>query len=185
MDFAPFVVREDGETLALYRPKRLGDLVMRGLYYLMLVLPLALIVLIGYALATRPTSVGGVVFCIIAVPLLLGVMKLMLLAFRLDGVRWITAGPQGVQVQTQGAFGKRIDDRISRPDIERVVGQPKSMKPRANLRRQWWYEVVVAGADQRVSLGWFAMGGEDDETPRVAARAIAARLGVDCVEAEA
>lgn len=102
--FRPFVARDDGTTLDLRRVRRFGDVGMRVLMYLLLLLVLGLFALIPMAAWTRGR---GVTDALLAVVLLMPtwlVLRLVVWGLRIEGVSRVLASPGVVERRSRGVL---------------------------------------------------------------------------------
>lgn len=175
--FRPFVAADDGTLLVLRRRRTLGDRVLRAALSMLLLPFLGLFALIPYAAWTRSEGIFGWLGAGGLLLLLWFLWRLVLLGFRLEGVRGLTIGPGSLVLDARGALLRRQ---------ERVAGvvalAARTVTTSTEYGEVRWLRLRARTADGHTDLGYLALDARAEPAREAAARAaastIAARLGV-------
>lgn len=177
--FEPFTAREEGALLVLRRRRTAALWAARlGLYGLLLCV-LALGALIPFAAYTRGDGIGDVLLAALLLLPTWGVFKLVVLGFRLEGLRAVRAGPTGLAVDTRGvvfrrrAFVPKAQLAALRASIEKASTEHGSVR---------WLALTVVATSGDTELGYLQLPPEPDAARDragfAAAGQIAERLGI-------
>ena len=181
VSFKPFEYTLRVDTMVLSRKLQPLERVTRAMLHILLLLCVGLIALMGYALATKGITLGGVAFAAATTGVLLLLAKFLNEFLRKDGVLLIEASPSGVLLRGNASFGRRYTTRYALDKILAVTVQQRSAKAK-NTPRQWWFEVSLGvktqGDAERIPLGHWHAANEQDRSAENGAFALAEHLGV-------
>lgn len=186
---APYVVHVErhgaSETWVLQRKTGFGDLAIRGCLWLLRLLCLALVVLLGFAVATRPLTIGGVVFAIACLPVLWGLWRVLGVGLELDGVSRVELASDGRVVVSRHEQPQRLEVRCSPGALLRAQTRHQSV---GQVGFQRWVDLRLdpGGQAEPIYLGFLALKRvssattelAEDEATWSAALALAEHLGV-------
>jgi hypothetical protein len=172
-DFRPFTADDDGTRLILRRHLTVPALLLRACLYLLLLAVLALFAALPYAAWTRTADdlALTVVGLVVLLPLNWLVLRLVLLGFRLDGVRRIECRPDRLDLFTRGAFRRRhVHIRNVVALVARTV---RESTEHGDVR---WLELRTRTDAGAIDLGHLALHPDADPAREAAARAAAAHI---------
>lgn len=180
-DFRPYVAGVEGDRLVLRRRRTLADWLMRACMYVLLLCVLVLFALIPVGAYTRWSRWGDVakplLGALVFLPLTWFVLKLVLLAFRLEGFLRVDVAPGCVDVVGRGAL-RSWRERTS--DV--VALEARTVRRNTRYGAVRWLTLAARAGAGKIELGYLQLGREAETRREAAVRAAAAqiadRLGV-------
>lgn len=169
--FRPFVATDDGATLELRHARRAGDVLMRALMYLLLVLVLGLLALIPYAAWTRGRGVGDAVLALVfLVPTWL-VLRVVVWGLRMEGISRILLRPGAAVRWRRGVLLR------GREELRGVTGvEATTITQSTEYGPVRWLHVRVLGEGGPIDLLNLHLDREAEPTREAAAQAAAATI---------
>ena len=174
-----------GETWVLQRRIDFGDLTIRGSLWFLRLLCLGLVVLLGFAVATRPLTFGRVVFAIACLPVLWGLWHVLGIGLQRDGVTRVSLASDGSVSVWRRDRPQQLEFRCTPTAVLQARACHMSAGKYGISR---WIDLWLAPDEQSeaVYLGFLGLSRvsavgvtlAEDEAMWTAARALAEHLGV-------
>ncbi len=170
-DFRPFVATDDGTCLVLLRRHTFSSVVVRFCLYLLLLLSFGLFVMIPVGACTKIMA-NGMTPGMFAVPVLMAlcwfVVRMIPLAFQLEGARRMVCRPKAFTLESRGALFKSHEHFTDLSALEaRVI---RTSTRYGDVR---WLQLCVGAAGKKwTRIGY--LGLDRDAEPTREARVLAA-----------